>query len=225
VTTSTRAAPLSPDERRVAILEAVVPLVRERGLDVTTRELAAAAGVAEGTLFRVFPDKSSLVIAAAYEGLTHAAGAADSVAEIDSIEADLPLEDRLIRVIELGQRRMGQVVQWMSVLRRFQQVSGGPSAAQHEKMHDLRHKLEKQGEAQRAATSEAIGRLLAPDADRLRVSVEVAVMLVESAVIGTHLRAGFQLSQVPAQQVADVLVHGLVRPLRPTDPNPATREP
>ncbi|MBN9326134.1 MAG: TetR family transcriptional regulator, partial [Cellulomonas sp.] len=45
---------MPPDERRRAILRAVLPVVRERGADVTTRELAEAAGVAEGTLFRVF---------------------------------------------------------------------------------------------------------------------------------------------------------------------------
>src|SRR5690606_7710841 len=41
-----RARPLSPEERREAILEAVLPLLRERGRDVTSRELAEASGVA-----------------------------------------------------------------------------------------------------------------------------------------------------------------------------------
>ncbi|GGB96352.1 TetR/AcrR family transcriptional regulator [Cellulomonas carbonis] len=55
---------MSPDDRRDAVLAATVPLLLDRGLAVTTRELAEAACVAEGTLFRVFPDKASLVRAA-----------------------------------------------------------------------------------------------------------------------------------------------------------------
>src|SRR5690606_23916200 len=45
-----RARPLAPEERREAILDAVLPLLRERGREVTSRELAEAAGVAEGTI-------------------------------------------------------------------------------------------------------------------------------------------------------------------------------
>ena len=56
-----RAAPLPPDERRAAILLAVRPVILARGAAVTSRELAEAAGVAEGTLFRVFTDKVTLV--------------------------------------------------------------------------------------------------------------------------------------------------------------------
>lgn len=62
--TRERARPLTPDDRREAILDAVVPMLRERGRDVSTREMAEAAEVAEGTLFRAFGDKDSLVAAA-----------------------------------------------------------------------------------------------------------------------------------------------------------------
>lgn len=55
---------MSPEERRSAIITAVLPLIQERGRDVSSRELAEAAGVAEGTLFRAFGDKESLIAAA-----------------------------------------------------------------------------------------------------------------------------------------------------------------
>src|SRR5450830_501253 len=76
-----RAAPMTPEDRRAAILRGTVPLLRERGVNVTTRELAAAAGVAEGTLFRVFPDKAALVRAAVEQALDPA----PAVAELERI--------------------------------------------------------------------------------------------------------------------------------------------
>ncbi len=57
-------ARLTPDERRNALIAATLPLLAEHGVDVSTRVIADAAGVAEGTIFRVFADKSALICAA-----------------------------------------------------------------------------------------------------------------------------------------------------------------
>jgi AcrR family transcriptional regulator len=56
-----RAKPLPRDDRRAAIIDAVLPLLLENGAAVTTAEIAEAAGIAEGTIFRAFPDKASLL--------------------------------------------------------------------------------------------------------------------------------------------------------------------
>jgi AcrR family transcriptional regulator len=60
---------MAPEDRRAALVAATIPLLREHGLDVTTRQIAQAAGVAEGTIFGVFPDKTSLIQAAVMEVL------------------------------------------------------------------------------------------------------------------------------------------------------------
>ena len=63
-----RATPLPPSERRAAIIAATLPLLRTIGPPVTTREIAKAAAVAEGTIFSVFADKDDLIEATARAG-------------------------------------------------------------------------------------------------------------------------------------------------------------
>lgn len=64
-----RAAPLPPDERRAAILAAARPLVAAHGSRVTTAQIAEAAGIAEGTLFRVFATKAEIIVAVIRDAL------------------------------------------------------------------------------------------------------------------------------------------------------------
>lgn len=91
-----RARPLAPDDRRDAILDAVVPLLREHGRDVSTRQLADAAGVAEGTLFRAFGDKDSLLEAA----IERIFDPAPLWAALRVIDVDLALEAKLAQVLD-----------------------------------------------------------------------------------------------------------------------------
>ena len=52
---------MSPDERRQAIIAATRPLLVARGGQFTIKEVAEAAGIAEGTIFRVFASKQDLM--------------------------------------------------------------------------------------------------------------------------------------------------------------------
>ena len=60
-----RAPAMSPEDRRTAIVEVTIPLLREHGAAVTTKQVAEAAGIAEGTVFRAFGTKDELVQACA----------------------------------------------------------------------------------------------------------------------------------------------------------------
>ncbi|RMB61693.1 TetR/AcrR family transcriptional regulator [Tessaracoccus antarcticus] len=57
----TRAAPMPPEQRRAAIVDAALDLMEANGPELTTRMVAEAAGVAEGTIFRVFPTLPDLL--------------------------------------------------------------------------------------------------------------------------------------------------------------------
>lgn len=118
-----RAAPMTPDDRRDAIVAAAIPLLRERGSAVTTRELADAACVAEGTLFRVFPDKAALVRAA----IERALDPASVLGELSGVEADLPVRVAIAKVVAILQAHVADVAVLLSVSHEMAPAGpGGP---------------------------------------------------------------------------------------------------
>ncbi|WP_242607864.1 TetR/AcrR family transcriptional regulator [Xylanimonas ulmi] len=210
-----RAAPLAPDERRAAIVEAALPLVAEQGLDVTTRELAAAAGVAEGTLFRAFPDKNTLVGEVAVTGLLRATEPSVTRADLDTVDRELPLVERVTRIIELGHERMGEATRWMLILRALHARVGEAAPRSPEdgrRLGELRQRLVDQHDAHRAVIADGLRSALAPDRARLRVPVDVAVALIEASVLHGRAGPGSLVRPLPARVLADAVVHGLVGP-------------
>ncbi|HYW20178.1 MAG TPA: TetR/AcrR family transcriptional regulator [Nodularia sp. (in: cyanobacteria)] len=64
-----KSAPTSEAQIRTRILQAAQKLFASKGFDgTTTRDLAQAAGVAEGTLFRYFANKKSILVEVATSG-------------------------------------------------------------------------------------------------------------------------------------------------------------
>jgi AcrR family transcriptional regulator len=109
--TKTKRAPaLAPDERRAMIVAAAVPLLVEHGDRFTTRQIAEAAGIAEGTIFRVFADKDELIAAA----IDLALDPAPLEAALDAIPRDLGFEATLLRAARILQQRVFGVWHLMS---------------------------------------------------------------------------------------------------------------
>ena len=103
---------MPPQERRAAILDAVIPLVMEHGDRVTTKQIAEAAGIAEGTIFRVFADKTELFRAIG-ERMHDQAPRERAIAEIDR---GRPLEEQLVEAVAITQRRMVEIFTVLSRL-------------------------------------------------------------------------------------------------------------
>ncbi|GAB3612295.1 TetR/AcrR family transcriptional regulator [Humibacter ginsengisoli] len=148
-----RASPLPPEERKASIIDAVIPAMIEHGAALTSRQIAEAAGVAEGTIFRVFGDKETLLREAADVYLDSAPVRA-SIAQIDP---SLPLEAKVGRILHVLRRRFHGVISIMSAI--------GYTGS--EPPHLRNRKPEQKWEY-----ASTVARLIEPELDRLNVPAE-----------------------------------------------------
>jgi AcrR family transcriptional regulator len=122
-TKTKRASALPLDERRSMIVAATLPLLLQHGDRVTSRQIAEAAGIAEGTIFRAFADKDE-VIATAVEA---ALDPAPLEGRLRDIPAGLSFEDVLAAAIVIMQQRVIDVWRLLSsVGTRFHEMARRP---------------------------------------------------------------------------------------------------
>lgn len=105
IAVATRAPALPAERRRQAIIAATLPLMLERGANISTREIADAAGIAEGTIFGVFPDKEAVLQAA----LRAAFDPQPTERALSAIDRALPFEGQLEAAVCIIQRRFADI--------------------------------------------------------------------------------------------------------------------
>jgi AcrR family transcriptional regulator len=183
-TTRRRAAALPVDERRSRIIAAAIPLLLEHGEMVTTRQIADAAGIAEGTIFRAFPDKDELLGAV----IDTALDPAPLERSLVTIDPDLPLTEIVTRAAGFAQQRVVDV--WRlatSVGTRF---------------HDRKK--------QPMADSPALTRLLEPHRDELAMPPSQAARTLRALVFAMSHPMMVDKPASP-REIANVFLHGVTK--------------
>jgi AcrR family transcriptional regulator len=157
---------MSADDRRTALVEATLPLLLEHGRTVTSRQIAEAAGVAEGTIFRVFDSKDALVTAA----LDHAFDMEPFLDDLRRIDPGQPLRALVSDLVTHLQIRFRGIFELMTAVG----MVGPPAAKKH--MHHHREEA-----------ARIMADLLAPHADELAVPVGQCVHIIRLLTFaGSH---------------------------------------
>ena len=181
-----RAAPLPPTERRAAIVAATLPLLLAHGSAVTTRQIAEAAGIAEGTIFRAFPDIESLLQAtvdAAYDP-------AQVAKELEAIGGSGSLERRLVQAVRILQARLTSMWQLMS-------ITGVPKPATR-------------GNTVDRPDVAALIAIFEPDRHRLRRSPSAAAQLLRGLTLaGTHPALTADGAPMTPEEIVSLLLDGM----------------
>jgi AcrR family transcriptional regulator len=193
---------MSVEARRGMIVHAVLPLLIEHGATVTTSQIARAAGIGEGTIFRAFKDKDELFDACTAEAL-RPDHVLDAIAEIP---VDQPLEDRLVEAAEA----LGAHLERMGALMGALHASGRIKHRDPEqRLRDQRNTWKGGRRESMAAMRGAMTELFEPEKDRLRLPAEQLAALFLTMLFGGRRMAPDDDGPT-TRQVVDLFLHGAV---------------
>ena len=173
------------EARQDMIIGVVIPLILEHGRDLTSKQIAEACGLAEGTIFRAFGDKESLITAAVDRYLDPLALRTG----LRSIDPDLSLDDTLRAIFGLLRDRFSGVIRMMSALGRQ-----GPPPRRERDANDF---------------AVVIGELLAPHAEELRIAPEQVGHYARVIAFTTALPVFGDTIPFSTDELLDLFAHGV----------------
>jgi AcrR family transcriptional regulator len=199
---------MSPTERREMLIAATIPLLARHGLRVTTKHIAEAAGVAEGTIFRVFTDKDELVKAA----IERALDPEPAMAELRAIDMALPLRVRVRSVVMIMQRRFDLVFTVMMAVR-----AGWPPGNPVDRMRPPHRHHE--------VILAEMERVLARDRDQLRIPAAEVVRIIRLLTFSASHPLISDGRGLSAEEITTILLDGVLRHEGPCAGARTTAEP
>ena len=184
-----RARPLAPADRREAIIAATRPLLYEHGRDTTTKLIAEAAGIAEGTIFRSFSTKDEL-----FDAVLEREFDPDAfLAKVAKIEPTLSLPDRMVAYVSLLQQRFFGIFRLMAAM-------GMPKPPAKFQDESARRRLHDGG----------IATVIGGDAERFTLPVERVAELVRGLTFAASHPHITDQKPLSAEEIVDVILHGVL---------------
>lgn len=191
-----RVPAMAPEERREALIAATIPLLHEHGLDVSTRQIAHAAGVAEGTIFGVFESKSRLVVCSVIKALDPQ----PTLDRLAAIDRSAGLRERVAAAAELVHARFTENAHLMSAARKLL-FTNEPDPDAHQRMVASRQQLHA-----------AVAAVFAPDAGRLRIDPDRAARLLLLHCSADAFGPFGEPDAFRGEDLAALLLDGILRP-------------
>jgi AcrR family transcriptional regulator len=181
---------MSIEDRRASILDAVVPLLLSHGADITTKDIADAAGIAEGTIFRAFSDKDELI----QQAVARFMDPEPTFVLLEAIDPTLELEDKVRQVVGIFRERFVGVVGVVSAL--------GHKKPMHS--HDRDPRVDERAR-------DIFRALFASDADRFRIDPGLAVYFMRLLSFGAAMPMFTAERDVDSEQLVDFIMQGIAK--------------
>jgi AcrR family transcriptional regulator len=192
--TQRRAKPLPPADRRREIVQAVIPLLLEKGSTLSTREIADAAGVAEGTVFSVFPDKASVII----EAVRATVDPKSTRRALADIPPDAPLEQQLESAAGFLMERGKRIGLLIGVLRTMQPAGAGKPAEAHRFVKESH-----------ALILDALAHLFERSEGRIKTTPERAAVVFWGLVFANAHSLMEDDLKLDARSIVDIVLNGI----------------
>lgn len=172
------------------------------GPAVTTKEVAEAAGIAEGTLFRVFPTKSDLMCAV----IENVVDPADVVTALAALEP-ATLTEATRSILEVLRDNVRSTSAFFQALH----ASGAEGPRDPARKNHKGPPDQQEHSARLRTVTDAIAAVLAPHEDSLRVPTEQAASLIHTLALATlhPFLAGMHLDDL--DEVNSLMLHGFAQ--------------